>query len=72
MQDRNRDADVENRFADTGKKRVGWIERVVALKHTSQYVKYTANGKMLYSTGSSAQGSVVTLEDCEKVPRKKH
>ena len=48
-----------------GKERVGRIQRVVYIYMcvcvcTLLCVKYTACGKLLYSTGSSAQHSVMT------------
>ena len=41
------------------KERVGWTERET-WKLTLPYVKYTANGNLLYDSGNSNQGSGTT------------
>ena len=44
-----------------GKERVGQIGRLgLAYIHCNRCIKQVASGKLLYSTGSSAQCSVVT------------
>ena len=48
-----------NLWTEQGRERVGQTERV-ALKHTFSFVKYLANGKSLYRTGSSIWSSVTT------------
>ena len=58
----NGDTDLENRITDTvdgrRKERVGWTERET-WKLTLPYVKYTANGNLLYDSGNSKAGSVI-------------
>ena len=55
LQDRNKDADIENRCTDTVGEREGGMswERSIDI-YTLPRVKQIASGKMLYSTGSSA------------------
>ena len=61
MQGRNRDADVENGYVDTGGDREGGMNWGIGTDiYTLPYIKYIASGKSLYSTGSSAQSSVMT------------
>ena len=63
LQRRKRDADV-NRLMDTevgkGKGGVNWKRSIGIYIHTQPCVKLIASGKLLYSTGSSAQCSVIT------------
>ena len=53
--------DIENRLTDMGRgeKRVRGMERV-PWKLTLPYVKYIANGYLLYGSGNSNRGSVST------------
>ena len=48
---RTRDADIEYRYTHTRRQGTNW-ERSIDI-HTLSYVKQTATGKLLYSTGSS-------------------
>ena len=62
MQRSNGDTDIENRLMDRagGKKEsVGGMEKVT-WKYTLSYVKYIANGNLLYDSGNSNQGLVTT------------
>ena len=51
--------DIENKLMDMGRgeERVRCMERVTQ-KFTSPYVKYIANGNLLYGSGNSDRGSV--------------
>ena len=62
MQRSNGDTGIENRLMDRagGKKEsVGGMEKVT-WKYTLSYVKYIANGNLLYDSGNSNQGLVTT------------
>ena len=51
------------RQQEEGKKeRVGYMDRVT-WKHTLPYVKYIANGNLLYDSGNLSWGSVTTQRD---------
>ena len=58
---RNEERDIENRLMDMerGEKRVRCRERVT-WKLTLPYVKWIANGKLLYGSRNSNRGSVST------------
>ena len=60
LQGRNRDTDEENGRVDTGGRGGGVNWEIRTDTFTLPCGKQIASGKMLYSTGSSAQGSVVT------------
>ena len=58
---RNQDTDVENGHVDTdedGECEKNWENSTDI--YTLSYVKYIVSGKLLDSTGSSAEGSVMT------------
>ena len=60
VQDRNRDADIENRFVDKvgeGEGGANWESNTEA--YTIPCVKEIATGKLLYNTGTSTQCSVM-------------
>ena len=58
MQGRNRDADAENEHVDTVGEEDGGMNGITI--YILPCVKQIASGKLLYSTGRSAQGSVMT------------
>ena len=62
MQGNNGETVIENRlmYMERGEERVRCMERVT-WKLTLPYVKYIANGNLLYGTGNSNRGSVSTL-----------
>ena len=61
MQGRNRDPDIEIRFADTPGEGEGGTNGNRSIEtYILPYVKQIANGKFLYNTGSSMQCSVAT------------
>ena len=55
---RNRSADIENGYVDMGGREGGGMNGISI--YTLPCVKQRACGKLLYSTGSSARGSVMT------------
>ena len=61
LQGNNGETDIENRLMDLGKRevRVRCMDRVT-WKLTLPYVKYIANGNLLYGSGNSNRGSVST------------
>ena len=61
LQGGNGEKDIENRLMDMGRgeERVRCMERVT-WKLTLPYVKWIANGSLLYSSGNSNRGSVST------------
>ena len=59
-------SDIENKLMDMAaevgwgmKERAGYMERVT-WKHTLPYVKYIANGNLVYDSRNSNEGSVTT------------
>ena len=62
MQGKNGDANVENRLVDSVGEGENGIHRENSIDmYTLSCVKQIASGKLLYSTGSSAWCSVMTL-----------
>ena len=61
LQGSNGETDIENIHMDMarGEERVRCMERVTG-KLTLPYVKYIANGNLLYGSGNSNMGSVST------------
>ena len=61
LQGSSREKDMENRLMDMrrGKERVRCMEKVT-WKLTLPYVKWIANGNLLYGSGNSNRGSVST------------
>ena len=61
MQGSNGETYIENRLMDIGRgeERVRYMERVIQ-KLTLAYVKYIANGNLLYDSGNSNRGSAST------------
>ena len=60
MQGRNGETDIENRlWTQWGKERVGQIKSRIET-YTLPSVRWIANGKLIYNTGSSTQYSVTT------------
>ena len=61
LQDRNRDADAENRLVHTVGEGAGGMNRQNSVDmNTPPCVNQTASGKLLYSIRSSARRSVIT------------
>ena len=61
LQGSSGETDIENRLMDMGRgeERVRGMERVT-WKLTLSYVRYIANGTLLYGSGNSNKGSVST------------
>ena len=61
LQSRNRDTDTDNKHMDTKEKREGKMNWEIEINiYMPQYIKQICNENLLYSSGNSTQGSVVT------------